>query len=232
MSGFTFKQFHINQQHCAMKVSTDGILLGAWAEVVDCQRILDMGSGTGLLALMLAQRSTRSCQIDAVELDPSATQQAKENIHASPWHHRISLVQDDVQHFLQTTAHRFDLIVANPPYFTQGVACKNEERELARYTKQSHLDWLTWAAERLSEKGKISFVLPYEAAKTLEKQTALYCVKQTDIITKIGKPAQRMLITFSKQPQESLHDQIVIYDEKNRYTKEFIELTKDFYLKF
>lgn len=232
MSSFTFKQFHINQQHCAMKVGTDGILLGAWADISNCQRILDMGSGTGLLALMLAQRSTPTSQIYAVELDGAAAQQAKENIQASPWKDRILLVQDDVQHFLQQTNQTFDLIVANPPYFEQGVECKNEERELARYTQQSHLDWLTWAAERLSENGKISFVLPYDAAKTLEKQTALFCIKQTEIITKIGKAPQRMLITFAKKPQTLEKDQLVIYDEKNRYTEEFVALTKDFYLKF
>ncbi|QIA77658.1 tRNA1(Val) (adenine(37)-N6)-methyltransferase [Rodentibacter caecimuris] len=232
MSSFTFKQFHINQQHCAMKVGTDGILLGAWADVNHCKNVLDMGSGTGLLALMLAQRTKEDSQIYAVELDPAAAQQAQENITLSPWKARISLVQGDVQHFLSDTKEAFDLIVANPPYFEQGVECKNEERELARYTKQSHSDWLTWAAKRLSAKGKISFVLPYEAAKTLEKLTALYCVKQTEIITKIGKSPQRMLITFAKQPQELEHNQIMIYNEKNCYTDEFIALTKDFYLKF
>ncbi|OOF36225.1 tRNA1(Val) (adenine(37)-N6)-methyltransferase [Rodentibacter heidelbergensis] len=232
MSRFTFKQFHINQQHCAMKVGTDSILLGAWADVEQAKKVLDMGCGSGLLALMLAQRSSADCFISAVELDPNAAQQARENIAHSPWLERINLIQTDVRDFLHTTSETFDLIVANPPYFEQGVECKNEERSLARYTKQSHLDWLNWAAERLSEKGKISFVLPYEAAKNLEKLTALYCLKQTEIITKIGKSPQRMLITFSKQSQPFVHDKIVIYDEENRYTKEFIELTKDFYLKF
>ncbi|OOF41283.1 tRNA (adenosine(37)-N6)-methyltransferase TrmM [Rodentibacter rarus] len=232
MSSFTFKQFHINQQRCAMKVGTDGILLGAWADVSYCKNILDMGSGTGLLALMLAQRSPADCRIYAVELDPAAAQQARENIAISPWKEQIHLIQTDVRDFLHCTSKTFDLIVANPPYFEQGVECKNEERTLARYTKQSHLDWLNWGAKRLSEKGKISFVLPYEAAKTLKKLTALSCIKQVEIITKIGKSPQRMLITFSRQSQKLVRDQIVIYNEKNSYTDEFIELTKDFYLKF
>ena len=170
-----------------MKVGTDGILLGAWADVSDCQRILDMGTGTGLVALMLAQRSHEHCQIEAVELDPLAAQQAQENFKASPWHNRLHLTHQDVQTYCQQTAHQFDLIVANPPYFAQGVECKNDERALARYVQQSHLDWLNWAASCLSEKGKISFVLPYEAGKTLINSTALYCIKQTDVITKIGK---------------------------------------------
>ena len=154
MSSFAFKQFHINQQHCAMKVGTDGILLGAWADVSDCQRILDMGTGTGLVALMLAQRSHEHCQIEAVELDPLAAQQAQENFKASPWHNRLHLTRQDVQTYCQQTAHQFDLIVANPPYFAQGVECKNDERALARYVQQSHLDWLNWAASCLSEKEK------------------------------------------------------------------------------
>ena len=124
MSSFTFKQFHINQQHCAMKVGTDGILLGAWADVSDCQYILDMGTGTGLVALMLAQRSHEHCQIEAVELDLLAAQQAQENFKASPWNNRLHLTHQDVQTYCQQTAHQFDLIVANPPYFAQGVECR------------------------------------------------------------------------------------------------------------
>ena len=103
---------------------------------------------------------------------------------------------------------------------------------MARYTKQSHLNWLEWAATRLSENGRISFVLPYDAGKTLIKSTALFCIKQTNVITKIGKTPQRMLLTFAKQPQVLMQDQLVIYDADNQYTEAFIELTKDFYLKF
>ena len=231
MSSFTFKQFHINQQHCAMKVGTDGILLGAWVDVSDYQRILDMGTGTGLVALMLAQRSQGHCQIEAVELDPLAAQQAQENFQASPWHNRLHLTRQDVQTYCQQTAHQFDLIVANPPYFAQGVECKNDERALARYVQQSHLDWFNWAANCLSEKGKISFVLPYEAAKTLINSTALYCIKQTEVITKIGKAPQRMLLTFSRENSPQVKDSLVIYNENNQYTEEFIALTKAFYLK-
>lgn len=107
-----------------MKVGTDGILLGAWADVKHCKNILDMGCGTGLLALMLAQRTEENCQIQAVELDPIAAKQAQENINNSVWKNRIQLTQVDIQHFLQTTEQTFDLIVANPPYFEQGIACK------------------------------------------------------------------------------------------------------------
>lgn len=201
MSEFTFKQFHINQDSCAMKVGTDGILLGAWADIKHCKNILDMGSGTGLLSLMLAQRTKESCQIQAVELDPIAAKQAQENINDSVWKNRIQLIQTDIQHFLQTTEQTFDLIVANPPYFEQGIACKNEERELARYTKQSHLNWLEWADTRLSENGRISFVLPYDAGKMLIKSTALFCIKQTNVITKVGKLPKECYSRFLNNPK-------------------------------
>ena len=232
MSGFTFKQFHINQQDCAMKVGTDGILLGAWADFTNCRRILDMGCGTGLLALMLAQRSAPDCQIYAVELDLAAAQQAQQNINDSPWRHRIELHQGDVLHFLAETASPFDLIVANPPYFAQGVHCKNAQRQLARYMQQCHSDWLNRAAQRLSPNGEISFVVPFEAVKSLMDSAELHCVKQTAVITKIGKTPRRMLITFAKQSRALMQDGLVIYDEHHQYTAEFVALTKDFYLKF
>ena len=103
---------------------------------------------------------------------------------------------------------------------------------MARYAKQSHLNWLEWAATRLAENGKISFVLPYDTGKTLTKSTALFCIKQTNVITKMGKTPQRMLLTFAKQPEVLTQEQLVIYGEDNQYTEAFIELTKDFYLKF
>ena len=137
-----------------MKVGTDGILLGAWADVSDCQRILDMGTGTGLVALMLAQRSHEYCQIEAIELDLLAAQQAQENFQASPWHNRLHLTRQDVQTYCLQTAHQFDLIVANPPYFAQGVECKNDERALARYVQQSHLEKEKSVLSCLMRRGK------------------------------------------------------------------------------
>ena len=165
------------------------------------------------------------------ELAMQVAEQAEENFKASPWHNRLHLTRQDVQTYCQQTAYQFDLIVANPPYFTQGVECKNDERALARYVQQSHLDWLNWAASCLSEKGKISFVLPYEAGKTLINSTALCCIKQTDVITKTGKDPQRILLTFSREHLPQVKDSLVIYNENNQYTEEFIALTKAFYLK-
>ncbi|MCK3657891.1 tRNA (adenine-N(6)-)-methyltransferase [Pasteurellaceae bacterium Pebbles2] len=238
MSSFRFKQFHIQQDKCAMKVGTDGILLGSWADIRGAEKILDLGTGTGLIALMLAQRAA-DAQIHAVEIDPAAWQQAKENVTQSPWANRIELHLQDIAEFAQKCGEKnnyFDLIVANPPYFKPSVACRNEARNLARYTQtHNHLDWLKWAEKILSPQGKIQFILPFDAAETLLKHTALWgklhCEKRCDIITKQGKPPQRMLLSFNRTKLNYKLNQLVIYDENNQYTKEFVALTKEFYLK-
>ncbi|MCW9732980.1 tRNA1(Val) (adenine(37)-N6)-methyltransferase [Avibacterium sp. 20-15] len=231
--GFSFKQFHVNHHRCAMKVGTDGILLGAWADIQEAQTLLDLGTGTGLIALMLAQRTAQHCQISAVERDHAAAEQAKENLEHSPWAKKMTLYHTDIATFAQNPPHLFDLIVANPPYFSPAQDCKTPQRNLARYTlEQSHNDWLNIAAQCLNEQGKIQFILPYNAGKILQKSTALYCTKQCDVITKIGKPAQRLLLTFRKHPAPMQHSQLIIYDENNQYHPDFVELTKAFYLKF
>lgn len=231
--GFTFKQFHINQDQCAMKVGTDGILLGAWTNIEQANRLLDLGTGTGLIALMLAQRTAEHCRISAVELDPQAYLQAQENCKQSPWAKKIQVFQQDIMAFAQDCTHKFDVITANPPYFAQGIDCANEQRNLARYTlAQSHLDWLHAAEKLLSPQGEIHFVLPFEAGKSLQKQTALFCMRECEVITKEGKTPQRLLLSFSWKEQPCAKSQLLIYDKNNQYSAEFKALTQDFYLKF
>lgn len=244
-NGFTFKQFHIAHHRCAMKVGTDGILLGAKADVAQARHILDFGTGTGLIALMLAQRTHGKAEICAVEIDQAAFLQATENVQASPWAEKIKVYHQDIADFGQMWRQKcgqhfigFDLIVANPPYFAQGVACTSPQREQARYmSQQSHFDWLNIAADCLSEQGKIQFILPIKAGKMLLKSTALcspplFCSEYCEIITKAGKPPQRVILTFRRQEQPQADSQIIIYDENHRYHQDFITLTKDFYLKF
>ena len=222
-AGFRFKQFHVNHDRCAMKVGTDGVLNSA-------RQILDLGTGSGLIALMLAQRSAEESQIYAVELDPAAAQQAQENVAASPWAEKVHVYQQDVFTFCQQTPVKFDLIVANPPYFESGIACRDTQRNTARYVIQSHVAWLEVAYSCLTPQGKISFVLPFEAAETLLKSTALSCITRCDVVTKAGKTPQRVLLTFSTQAQQTTYQQLTIYDAQNQYHADFIALTKDFYL--
>lgn len=232
-NGFTFKQFHINHDRCAMKVGTDGILLGAWADITHANTILDLGTGTGLIALMLAQRTQANVQINAVELDSAAFAQAQENIDASPWRKKITLYHQDIEAFSRQSTQKFDLVVANPPYFAQSVPCASKERNLARYTAQkTHEDWLNIALHCLAPQGKIQFILPFSAGKTLQKSTALYCIECCEVVTKQGKAPQLVLLTFSLQEQPCKFSELLIYDEHHRYHTDFIQLTKAFYLKF
>ncbi|MDG6881470.1 tRNA1(Val) (adenine(37)-N6)-methyltransferase [Phocoenobacter uteri] len=242
-NGFQFKQFVIAQDRCAMKVNTDGILLGCIADVEDCEHILDIGTGTGLITLMLAQRSTKTqAKIIGLEIEPNAYAQSIENVQNCAWHPRIQIEHQDLLKFKPT--QKFDLIVSNPPYFEHSLASRSNERDLARSITQehtqSHFQWLQKASELLTEQGKISFILPVDMAQKLMKQAPdcnLYCCETWEITTKQTKAPKRMVVTFAKQnfckkPQKNDRFFITIYDENNQYTEQFKLLTKDFYLAF
>lgn len=232
--GFQFKQFFIQHDKCAMKVNTDGILLGAIADVKHCQQILDMGTGSGLVAIMLAQRTADDCHITALEFEENAFQQAVENAQNSAWIERIEVSQGDVMnyHFEQ----KFDLIVSNPPYFSDSLACRNEQRDLARnFTEHTHFDWLKQAKNWLAENGIITFILPSESAEELilqSTQIGLYCSEQWQIFTKVGKTAKRQIVSFSEKKTAYETKILAIYNTENQYTVEFKDLTQDFYLNF
>lgn len=232
--GFQFKQFFIQHDQCAMKVNTDGILLGAIAHIDSCRQVLDLGTGSGLVAIMLAQRSSENCDIIGLELEQNAYLQAVENAKNSAWHNRICILQGDVmQHQFGA---EFDLIVSNPPYFSDSLTSGIKERDLARsIITYTHLDWLIKAKHWLSEKGRITMILPTEVAKKLilqSEKVGLYCIEQWQIFTKQGKIAKRMIVSFSLQYTNSERRELIIYNENNNYTVEFKHLTKDFYLNF
>lgn len=230
-NGFQFKQFFIAHDKCAMKVNTDGILLGSIADVENAQQILDLGTGTGLIAIMLAQRSP--AQITAIEIEPNAYQQAVENVENSANHQRISVLQQDVAQL--NLPQKFDLIVANPPYFENSLAARNQERDLARAITGSHFEWLKIAEKHLSQNGKISFILPSDMADKLISQSSelnLRCIEQWQICTKTGKAPKRIIATFSRNFTACSHKNLDIYDSSNQYSDEFKQLTKAFYLNF
>lgn len=230
--GFQFKQFFIQHDQCAMKVNTDSILLGAVAHIQNCKQILDLGTGSGLLTIMLAQRTNAGCHIIGVELEPNAYLQAVENVKNSAWAERIYIKQGDVMQ--QQFSQQFDLIVSNPPYFEDSLASKTQERDLARAaTTHTHVDWLKQAKNWLSEKGRIMMILPSESAEKLILQSSkigLHCIEKWWILTKVGKIAKRMIVSFSLQEKVCVHKELIIYNEYNQYTSEFKRLTKDFYL--
>ncbi|WP_080950957.1 methyltransferase [Obesumbacterium proteus] len=220
-----------------MKVGTDSILLGAWADVSDITgKILDIGSGSGLLALMLAQRTTDSVQIDAVELDDNAALQATENFAQSPWASRMALHHCALQSFAAQTPSRYDLIITNPPYYQPGVECRNASRGTARYTSElSHQTLLKHARTLASDKGKMAVVLPCDISVDfiqLAAREGWFLLQHTEVTEFAHRAAHRALMLFGVEPALQQSDRLIIRDERKAYSNDFRELTKAFYLFF
>lgn len=230
---FQFQQFTIYDDRCSMKVGTDGVLLGSWVEVEQAARILDIGSGSGLLALMCAQRSTAT--ITGIEIEAGAVKQSRENIAASPFCTCIEIVAGDVRTFFP--AQRFDCIVSNPPFFEEKTLPPNAKRALARHTAHlSFAELLEQAYRLLLPLGTFHLIVPAVAVESLcQAATALgfHCYRLTKVITKKGKEPVRALLTFQKGGDMSSvcqEDRLCIYDEFGKRTAEFAALTQDFYL--
>lgn len=230
---FKFKQFTIHQDKCAMKVGTDGVLLGAWAKCDEATTVLDIGTGTGLIALMLAQRS--NAIIDAIEIDTDACLQAKENFKNSSWNNRISLINQSFQDYANETGKKYDLIVSNPPYFQNSLHAPGEQRSTARHNKELELnDILSGASKLLADKGTLSIILPYIEGVLFITHAAdegLYCVRQTNVLPKPKAATKRLLLEFQKT-KKTFVDQDLIIESGNRheYSENYKELTRDFYL--
>ena len=229
---FSFKQFTVRHDRCAMKVGTDGVLLGAWTDLSHSRRILDIGTGTGLIALMLAQRCM-DARITAIDLDSAAVEQAQENIQASPWKDRIEALQQDI-----CTYHpngTFDTIVSNPPYFIDSLKCPDGQRSTARHTDTLDADRLIGkVSELLTSDGRFSIILPAEQTEDLIRvagEKGLHPSRQTWVITRPGLSPKRILMEFRKTPITLQPDELVIELERHAYSEEYIALTKEFYLK-
>ena len=239
--GFQFKQFFVRHDHCAMKVGTDGVLLGAWAEpAVSIQpsafRILDVGTGSGLVALMLAQRFPEA-HIDAIDIDEAAVEQAAENFAASPWSDRLHAYHSRLQEWQSHSVP--SLIVSNPPYFQNSLKNPDKGRELARHTDTlSYEELLYHSARLLSEHGRLAIILPAEAEqeiRTLAAQHSLFTTRVTRVYSKETKPARRVLLQFEKSEYRDTdisiaEDSLVLEDGKGGRSAAYQEITKDFYL--
>lgn len=231
-SFFEFKQFTVYHDKCAMKVGTDGVLLGAWAPVDQSEKILDVGTGTGLIALQLAQRNPEAL-ITALEIDTAAAEQAKENVLRSPWRDRVEVACGDFREFQSDL--KFDLIVSNPPYFVDSLKCPDEQRCRARHTGGLTYDLLFCrAACLLHEQGLVSLIFPAEVEKIVVdaakkyKLNALNCLR---VFSKPGKSCRRVLLTFGFQEKKCVEEKLCIELNHNEFTPEYTALTKEFYLK-
>ena len=229
---FAFKQFTVRHDRCAMKVGTDGVLLGAWTDLSHSRRILDIGTGTGLIALMLAQRCM-DARITAIDLDSAAVEQAQENIQASPWKDRIEALQQDICTYPPNGT--FDTIVSNPPYFIDSLKCPDGQRSTARHTDTLDADRLIGkVSELLTSDGRFSIILPAEQTEDLIRvagEKGLHPSRQTWVITRPGLSPKRILMEFRKTPVTLQPDELVIELERHVYSEEYIALTKEFYLK-
>lgn len=217
-----------------MKVGTDGVLLGAWADVTNANTILDIGTGSGVIALMLAQRTPHQTHIDAIEIEDNAFEQADENIKNAPWHDRVVAHHVALQQF--ESAHQYDLIVSNPPYFQNSQKPPDKKRVQARHTTSlSYPELLSFSAALLTPAGKLSLVLPFTEGLqfiALARQHNFYCSRQWSFRTRHEKPIERWLLEFSfRQQQTPESGEILLYQQGEDWSDRYKELTKEFYLK-
>lgn len=230
--GFTLKQFHVHHDRCAMKVGTDGILLGAWAPLGRARRILDVGTGTGLVALMLAQRGDEGVHITGLELDEAAAGQAADNVAASPWPGQISIVQGALQQF---ESEPFELIVSNPPYFAPGQAFDCAARASARHGGSLSLAELFAHCSRLlSPTGLLCLVLPWQAQQDALQQAdsnGLFLLERQSVITREGKSPGRFLLRFGRIKNCLIAGDIVINTANGEYGDIYKGMVSPFYLK-
>lgn len=232
---FQFKHFTIFHDKCAMKVGTDGVLLGAWANITDVKTILDIGTGSGLISHMLAQRC--NANITAIDIDSDAIEQASYNAEISTWGNRINNIEISLADFSQQTRQKFDLIISNPPYFKNSLINPDKQRTLARHAdKDFHNEIINLSNNLLSENGRLCLILPtIEGEECIHYATAndFHCTKKTHVHPKPQLPAKRLLLEFSRKSQPTELDQLTIEtDRRHEYSTQFIRLLKDFYLKF
>ncbi|MNK14927.1 tRNA1(Val) (adenine(37)-N6)-methyltransferase [compost metagenome] len=232
---FQFKQFSVKQDKCAMKIGTDGVLLGAWTPLENSPySILDIGTGTGIIALMLAQRSHAE-QIDAMEIDDEAYEQAVDNFENSPWGDRLFCYHAGLDEFMEEPEDEYDLIVSNPPFYTEDYTSGDEQRDKARFAESLPFEDLIEAATLLlSDNGVFSVIIPFKEEDkfvALAKGLDLFPFKITRLKGTPTTDIKRSMIAFSRNENEIATNELIIETARHQYTPEYIALTKDFYLK-
>ena len=229
---FQFKQFTIEQELCAMKVGTDGVLLGAWAQ--GGRRVLDVGTGTGIIALMLAQRYPEA-QVVAIDIDEGAVRQARQNVAQSPFCGRVEVLRKSVQEFDGVNGfygrdgfYGYDAIISNPPFFIDSLAAPDEQRNVARHTQTlTYTELMQTAWRLLSDEGELSVVVPFDYRKRMEDEAifvGFFPCRVCAVKTTERKPAKRYLLSFKKHPCRCEQEQLTIGSEM------YQKLTKEFYL--
>ncbi|WP_418508566.1 tRNA1(Val) (adenine(37)-N6)-methyltransferase [Corallibacter sp.] len=232
---FLFKQFTVHQDRCAMKIGTDGVLLGAWSSLEHQPfSILDIGAGTGILSLMLAQRSQAEI-IDAIEIDDEAYEQCVDNFEQSPWGDRLFCYHASLDEFTEEIEDTYDLIISNPPFYSENYKTDNQQRDLARFQDAMPFDHLLNSASKLlSENGVFSVVIPHQEEKHFIELASKVALHPNNILHVKGTPdseIKRSLIDFSFKKSTINISELIIETSRHNYTEAYKNLTKDFYLK-
>lgn len=235
---FRFKQFTIRHDRSAMKVGTDGVLLGAWAQVPIDENssphpnVLDVGTGTGLIALMLAQRFP-TAKIVGIDIDEASIEQARDNVENTPFKTQISILEQDFLS-IDSFSNKYDAIVSNPPFYTEETLGGKEARDKARHTTSLPFETLVKNATKLlTEGGFFSVIIPFQSAVdfiSICVANRLYLIRRLNIRSKDSKPFKRVLLEFSTSIQPTDTRTLTLYDAHHERTPEYTQLTKDFYL--
>ena len=233
---FRFKQFAVEDDACAMKVGTDGVLLGAWAELSNkCEsRVLDTGSGSGLIALMLAQRFPNAC-ITGIDIDEKAVRQSMDNFSSSPWSSRLKAYCTSFQQYSTTAQERYDLIVSNPPFFQQGLHCPDPQRTQARHTQTlPYEDLLRYSLWLLKPTGSLQLILPAQEEENIlamARQSGFFLQRICRIRGRAHKPCKRVLLHFVLESADTAEEtDLTLETETGRRSQAYQELCNDFYL--
>ena len=231
---FRFKQFEVNHDHSSMKVGTDGVLLGAWADLTGARRVLDVGTGCGVIALMVAQRTDCGCRIHAVDIDQPSTVEADGNFARSPWGDRLTVQLADINNYV--CEELFDVIVTNPPFYDEDVLPPDAVRSAARHTHSLSFGQLMQAARRLlTAEGAIALITPVEARDAVTQAATfagLHLWRLTTVHSIDGGPAKRLLWQWSKRPHTTQRDTLTIHKPDGQFTGQYRTLCRDFYLRF
>ena len=231
---FHFKQFKLNQEFAAMKIGTDGILLGAWANCQNCKYIVDVGTGTGVIALMLAQKNSNAI-IDAVEIDHNAIKDAKRNFETSPWKNKLNLIHEDFSKW--NNKRKYDLIISNPPFFKNSLKPNDDSRAIARHVESLNSKSLSkFASNQLSSNGKLCLIAPFDQLN----ETKIHFLENHFHISKIclvkpkpNKEPHRALLEFKREETEpTVHTIVIENDTRHEYTDDYKKLTREFYTIF
>ena len=232
---FQFKEFTVQQDQCAMKIGTDSVLLGAWTPLdTNPFAVLDIGAGTGVLSLMLAQRSNAGV-IDALEIDEQAYEQCVDNFETSPWADRLFCYHADLAEFVEEIEDKYELIISNPPFYSEDYKTNNDQRDLARFTDALPFNHLVDSVSKLlSKDGIFSVVIPFKEEVNfinLASEVKLFPNKILHVKGSDTSEIKRSLLAFSFRESDIKIDTLVIETARHQYTDDYINLTKDFYLK-